>query len=174
MEKLAFVKICTGLSFTVEFFAIIMVGSVASQIFFLGFAGWELPVQTIKLIAIAPMNMLQAEIFEYAFTLLGMIGFAGMIMFLSAKTRNTVLALLLGLAAVYGPMAIAEYLPYEVQKLLDLLPLAGSATDIFRTNTFYLFGKYVWSPYLLLMAPVLMGVLCIPLAVKSWARRLKI
>ena len=173
-KKLAFVKICTGLSFTMEFFAIILVGSVASQIFFLGTAGWELPVQTIKLIAVVPMNMLQAEIFGYAFTLLGMIGFAGVIMFLSAKTRSTVLTLLLGLAVVYGPMAIAQYLPYEAQKLLDLLLLAGSATDIFRTNTFYLFGKYVWSPYLLLTVPVLLGVLCIPLAVQGWSRRSKV
>lgn len=120
------------------------------------------------------MNMLQAEIFEYAFTFLGAIGFASVIMFLSAQTRSTVPALLLGLAVVYGPMAIAQYLPYEAQKLLDLLPLAGSATDVFRTNTFYIFGKYMLSPYLLLTVPVLTGIFCIPLAVKGWARRLKV
>lgn len=172
-EKLALVKICAGLSFTVEFFAILMVGNVASQLFFLGTAGWEMPVQTIKPIAIAPMNLLQAEIFEYAFTFLGAVGFAGVVMFLSAKTRSNVWALLFGLAAVYGPVMIAEYLPCELQKSLDLLPLAGSATDIFRTNTFQIFGKYVWSPYLLLTVPVLIGVLCIPLTVKGWSRRLR-
>lgn len=131
-----------------------------------------MPIQTIKLIAIAPINMLQAEIFEYAFTFLGAIGFAGVVMFISAKTRSNVLALLFSLAVVYGPMMIAEYLPYWVQKLLDLIPLAGSAADIFRTNTFHIFGKYVWSPYLLITVPVLIGILCIPLAVKGWSRRL--
>ncbi len=171
-KKIALVKICTGLSFTMEFFAMLMVGSVVSQIFFLGTAGWDMPIQTIKLIAIAPINMLQAEIFEYAFTFLGAIGFAGVVMFISAKTRSNVLALLFSLAVVYGPMMIAEYLPYWVQKLLDLIPLAGSAADIFRTNTFHIFGKYVWSPYLLITVPVLIGILCIPLAVKGWSRRL--
>jgi len=173
-KNIAFAKICTGLSFTVELFAILTAGNVVSQILFLGTDGWDMPIQTIKLISIAPMNMLQAEVYEYAFTLLGAIGFAGVVMLISAKTRSNVLALLFSLAVVYGPMMIVEYLPYEVQKALDLLPLVGSASDIFRTNTFHIFGKYVWSPYLLITVPVLIGVLCVPLAVKGWSRRLRV
>ena len=173
-KKIAFAKIGVGLSFTAEFFAILTAGNLVSQIFFLGTAGWDMPIQTIKLIAIAPMNMLQAEIYEYAFVFLGVIGFAGVVMFISAKTRSNVLALLFSLAVVYGPMMIAEYLPYGVQKALDLIPLVGSGTDIFRTNTFCVFGKYVWSPYLLIAVPILVGVLCLPFAVKSWSRRLRV
>ena len=82
-------------------------------------------------------------------------------------------ALLLSLAVVYGPMMIAEYLPYEMQKALDLIPLVGSSTDIFRTNTFRIFGKLIWSPYLLITIPVLIGILCMPFAIKSWSRRMK-
>ena len=173
-KKIAFAKIGVGLSFTAEFFAILTAGNLVSQIFFLGTAGWDMTIQTIKLIAIAPMNMLQAEIYEYAFVFLGVIGFAGVVMFISAKTRSNVLALLFSLAVVYGPMMIAEYLPYGVQKALDLIPLVGSGADIFRTNTFCVFGKYVWSPYLLIAVPVLVGVLCLPFAVTSWSRRLRV
>lgn len=173
-KKIAFAKIGVGLSFTAEFFAILTAGNLVSQIFFLGTAGWDMPIQTIKLIALAPMNMLQAEIYEYAFVFLGVIGFAGVVMFISAKTRSNVLALLFSLAVVYGPMMIAEYLPYGVQKALDLIPLVGSGADIFRTNTFCVFGKYVWSPYLLIAVPVLVGVLCLPFAVTSWSRRLRV
>lgn len=173
-KKIAFAKIGVGLSFTAEFFGILTAGNLVSQIFFLGTAGWDMPIQTIKLIAIAPMNMLQAEIYEYAFVFLGVIGFAGVVMFISAKTRSNVLALLFSLAVVYGPMMIAEYLPYGVQKALDLIPLVGSGADIFCTNTFCVFGKYVWSPYLLIAVPVLVGVLCLPFAVKSWSRRLRV
>lgn len=46
-----------------------------------------MPIQNIKLIAIAPMNMLQAEIYEYVFALLGAIGFAGVVMFISASMK---------------------------------------------------------------------------------------
>ena len=173
-KKIAFAKIGVGLSFTAEFFVILTAGNLVSQIFFLGTAGWDMPIQTIKLIAIAPMNMLQAEIYEYAFVFLGVIGFTGVVMFISAKTRSNVLALLFSLAVVYGPMMIAEYLPYGVQKALDLIPLVGSGADIFRTNTFCVFGKYVWSPYLLIAVPVLVGVLCLPFAVNSWSRRLMV
>lgn len=173
-EKIACAKIGTGLLFTVEFFAILTVGNIVSQLFFLGTAGWDMPIQLIKLISIAPMNMLQAEVYEYAFTFFGAIGFAGVVMFVSAKIRSNVLALLLSLAVVYGPMMIAEYLPYGVQKALDLIPLAGSGADIFRTITFHIFGKYIWSPYLLVTVPVLIGIFCMPLAVKGWSRRLRV
>lgn len=173
-KKIACAKIASGLLFTVELFAILLAGNVVSQIFFMGTTGWNMPIQVIKLISIAPMNMLQAEIYEYGFTFLGAIGFAGVVMLISAKTRSNVLALLLSLAVVYGPMMIVEYLPYGVQKALDLIPLVGSAADIFRTNTFHIFGKYIWSPYLLITVPVLIGILCMPIAVKGWSRRLKV
>lgn len=53
----------------------------------MGTAGWDMPIQNIKLIAVAPMNMLQAEIYEYVFVLLGAIGFAGIVMFISAAVK---------------------------------------------------------------------------------------
>ena len=132
-----------------------------------------MPVQLIKLTAIAPMNMLQAEIYEWAFTLLGMVGFAGIVMLISSAVKSNVLALILSLAVVYVPTVIEQYLPFGLQKALSFIPLVGSGTDIFRTYTFHIFGKYVWSPYLLITVPVLIGVLCIPFAVKGWSRRLK-
>ena len=119
------------------------------------------------------MNMLQAEVYEYTFALLGAIGFASTVMLISAKAKSTVLALLLSLIAGYGPIMIAQYLPYELQKALDLLPLAGISADVFRTNTIYVFGRYIWSPYLLITVPVLIGVWCMPFAIRNWSRRLK-
>ena len=172
-EKIALVKILTGFAFTVEFFVILVVPSIISQLFFMGTTGWDMPIQNIKPLAIAPMNMLQAEIYEYAFALLGAIGFAGIVMFISAKVKNNVLALLFSLVAAYGPLMITQYLPYNLQKALDLLPLVGSGADIFRTNTFHVFGKYIWSPYLLITVPVLIGVCCMPSAIKNWSRRLR-
>ena len=172
-EKIAFIKVLTGSIFTVEFFAILVIPSIVSQLFFMGTTGWDMSIQNIKPLAIAPMNMLQAEIYEYMFALLGAIGFAGIVMFISAKVKNNVLALLFSLVVAYGPLMIAEYLPYELQKALELLPLVGSSADIFRTNTFYIFGKYVWSPYLLITVPVLIGICCMPFAIKNWSRRLK-
>ena len=173
-EKVALAKVLTGIAFTVEFFLILTVPSVVTQLFFMGTSGWDMPIQNIKLIAIAPMNMLQAEVYEYAFALLGAIGFAGIVMLISAKVKNTVLALLLSLVTGYGPIMIAQYLPYELQKVLDLLPLVGSSTDIFRTNTFHVFGRYIWSPYLLITVPVLIGIWCMPFAIRNWSRRLKV
>ena len=51
---------------------------------------------------------------------------------------------------------------------------AGSSADIFRTNTFYIFGRYIWSPYLLITVPVMIGLCVTPFTVKNWSKRLKV
>lgn len=172
-KKIALAKIITGLLFSAELFFLIAAGALSAQIFFMGWTGWDMPIQMIKMISIAPMNMLQAELYEYCFAFLGALGFAGVVLFISAAVKNTVFALIGSLAAVYGPMMIVQYLPLSLQKALDLLPLVGTPTDIFRTNTFCIFGKYIWSPYLLITVPVLIGILCIPFTVCRWAKQLK-
>ena len=173
-RELAAAKIMTGFAFTLELFCLLAAFGIGAQLFFMGTDGWDMPIQTIKVLAIAPMNMIQAELYEYAFALLGAIGFAGVTMLLSASTKNKVWSLLLGLAVAYGPMILAEYLPYSLQKALDLLPLSGSAADIFRTNTFRFGEWFIWSPYLLLTVPVAIGIICVPFTVKNWSRRLKV
>ncbi len=170
-RRLALAKVLSGLAFAAELFMLLAAGGIAAQLIYLGTAGWDMPIQVIKLLAVAPMNMLQAEIYEYAFALLGAIGFAGVVMLLSSLVKSNVLSLLLSLAAVYGPMIAANYLPMWAQKALDLIPLVGSSADIFRTNTFHIFGKYIWSPYLLITVPVLIGLACTPFAVLKWSRR---
>ena len=173
-HKVAYAKAESGIAFAVELFAMLTVGSVAAQLLYLGTSGWNMPIQNIKMIAVAPMNMLQAEIYEYAHLFLGMIGYAGLVILISASVKSNVLALLLSFAAAYAPTMIAEYLPYGAQKALDLIPLSGSSADIFRTNTFHIFGKYIWSPYLLITVPVFVGIVCVPFAVRRWARRMRV
>lgn len=173
-EKVAAAKILVGLSFTVELFGMLAAGGIISQLFFFGTTGWDMPIQSIKLIAVAPMNMLQGEIYEYVYTLLGAIGYAGVVMLLSAVVKSNAQALLLSLGVVYALPLLGKFLPYGAQIAIDCIPLAGSATDIFRTNTLQVFGKVIWTPWLLVSVPVLIGILCMPGAVKGWARRLKI
>lgn len=173
-RRLAAAKIQTGIAFTLELFAMIAVGTVVLQLVFLGTEGWDMPIQMVKMIAIAPMNMLQAEIYEFAFTLLGALGYAGIVMLFSALCKNHVLALLMSMATAYGPMAIHNRVPVFMEKIFDLLPLVGSGADVFRTNTFHLFGRYIWSPYLLIWAPCLIGILCLFPAVRGWARRMRV
>lgn len=173
-KKIAFAKIATGLAFAVELFAMTAVGQIVSQLFFMGTTGWDMQIQMIKQIAIAPMNMLQGEIYEYGFMLLGMVGYAGLVMLISSAVKSNVLALILSLAVVYVPTMFESYLPYGLQKALSLIPLVGDGTDIFRTYTFNILGKYIWSPYLLIIVPVLIGIVCMPFAIRRWTRRLRV
>ena len=94
-------------------------------------------------------------------------------MLLSSLVKSGFSALILSLAAVYVPVIDSEFLPFQVQKAMDLLPLVGSSADVFRTNTFCIFGRYIWSPYLLISVPVLIGLVCVPFAARRWARRMR-
>lgn len=125
------------------------------------------------MIAIAPMNMLQAEAYEYFHALLGIIGFAGLVMLISSFSKNEIASLIAGFALLFVPTIISEYLPYEIQLFSDLFPLVGNSAIIFRTNTLNIFGKIIWMPYLQLLIPPLFGIVCIPATVRLWSKRLR-
>ena len=73
-------------------------------------------------------------------------------------------------ALLFVPMVISEYLPYTLQLVVSLIPMAGSAADIFRMNTLSIFGKPVWLPYIELFTPILFMIVSIPVTARRWAR----
>ena len=160
--------------FTLELYGIITVSSVFLQIVFLGTEGWDMPIQCIKILAAAPWNVLQAEIYEYIYLLLAALGYTGIVLLCSALTKSNYISLLISLAIIFVPMAVSQFLPLWGQRLLDLIPFVGSSTDIFRTNTYPLFGLRIWSPYLLITAPISLGLISLPFAVYLWSKRARI
>lgn len=172
-QHTALAKIGVSITFTLEIFTLIAIGTISAQLFFLGTRGLDMPIQFIKLLATAPMNMLQAEMYEYAYILLSSLGFTGIILLISSLMKSNFASLLASFAVIYVPMAITRFIPLSVEKLLDLLPFVGDSNDIFRTNVYHLFGKIVWSPYLLLLGPICIGLMCMPISVNRWSQRMK-
>ena len=170
-KKLAWTKVFSGLAFAVELYLLIAGGKVLLQLIFLGTKGWDMPIQMVKYLAVAPWNMLQAELFELAFYFLGVIGYGGIVMLMSALVKNNVLSLVLSLAFIYVPDLFAQYLPVWAQNASQFIPLMGYPTDLFQLNVFHIFGKGIWMPYLLITVPVLIGLICLPFAIWGWSRR---
>ena len=170
-QKLARVKICSGLAFAAELCAMVTAGRAAVQLIYLGTDGWDLPIQYNDLLAVAPWNMLQAELYGAAFVFLGAIGYAGVVMLLSALVKSNVLSLILSLAVAYVPGLVEEYVPLWVWHALQLIPLVGSGSDVFRCDVYHIFGRGIWSPYLLITVPAAIGLACLPVAVRRWSRR---
>lgn len=173
-NKIAIIKVLVSLIFALELYSIITVSSILLQIIFLGTEGGDLPIQCIKILAVAPWTVLQAEIYEYGYLLLAALGYTGIVLLCSALAKTNYVSLIISLAIVFVPMAISQFLPLWGQKVLDLIPFVGSSTDIFRTNAYHLFGHIIWSPYLLITVPMISGLICLPFAVRSWAKRAKI
>ena len=104
---------------------------------------------------------MQAEIYEYLFAFLGCLGYAGVVMLISVLCRSSFAAILSALAVICVPGAVGEY----------LIPLAGSSTDIFRTNVYHIFGRIIWSPWILITVPFVAGAACVPLCVRKWRKQ---
>ena len=151
-NKIAIIKVLVSLLFALELYAIITISSIFLQIVFLGTEGGDMPIQCIKILAIAPWTVLQAE----------------------SLTKTTYVSLIVSLAIVFVPMSIAQFLPLWGQKILELIPFVGSPTDIFRTNAYHVFGHTIWSPYLLITIPITLGLICLPVAIHFWAKRSKV
>ena len=83
------------------------------------------------------------------------------------------LALVYSLAFVYVPDILARYLPKWLLALSQYLPLVGNSFDYLSYNIFHIFGLSVWSPWMLITVPFLIGVVCIPFAIIKWSRRQK-
>lgn len=159
--------------FTLELFGIVTASSVFLQMVFLGTEGWDMPIQCIKILAAAPWNVLQAEIYEYVYLLPAALGYTGIVLLCSALTKSNYVSLLISLAIIFVPMAVSQFLPLWGQKLLDLIPFVGSSTDIFRTNIYRLFEVRIWSPYLPITVPIILWMISLPFAVRFWAKRAK-
>ena len=170
---LAGAKLLSGLAFAVEIFAVFAAVMVAVQAIWLGFEGWNLPIQLIKMLTTAPMNMLQAECYELAYLFCSVLGFAGIALLMSALLPGTTAALIAALLITWGPQILNQYLPWSVQQYLRLLPFVGGAEDIFRQNLYHWFGFRIWSPGPLLVIPFLVGLVCLPFAVMAWCRKRK-
>ncbi len=170
-RKLALARIFSGLAFTAELFALVAGGRLLAQLVYLGTDGWDIPIQVTDPLAVAPWNMLQAEAFAMAFVFGGMIGYACLVMLLSAWGKSGVRSLVLALAIVYVPDLLEGYLPRWVQSALEILPLVRSANVIYRTDVYHILGRGVWAPYLLIAVPVPIALACVPLAVRQWSRR---
>lgn len=168
---LAVAKLLSGLAFAGEIFTLFAAVLTAVQAVWLGFEGWDLPIQLIKMLATAPMNMLQAECYELACLLGSALGFAGVALLLSALLPGTTSALVAALLTTWGPQILNQYLPWSVQQYLRLLPFVGGAEDIFRQNLYHWFGLRIWSPGPLLAIPLLVGAACLPAAALAWCRK---
>lgn len=173
-KKDAIAKVIVGFSFSAELFFIIAIPSVIVQLIYFGTSGFDMPIQCIKMIAVSPMNMLEAEIYEYAHAFMGIMGFAGLVMLISSFSKSEIASIIAGFALLFIPTIFSEYLPYQFQLFSDLFPLVGNSAIIFRTNTLNIFGKIVWMPYLQLLIPPLFGIISIPFTVKLWSKRLRI
>jgi hypothetical protein len=104
---------------------------------------------------------------------LGFFGCFAMVAFtvaLSSKLSSSFPVIILSLLVLLLPPMVGSVLPIQLQKLIELLPLASDYSELFRINMYHLFGYGIWSPILIIIAPIIIVLMCIPITVHCYQR----
>lgn len=173
LRKCAYLKALSGFLFAAEVFALLTVFGVFVQWLFFGTDGNALPVQLVKMITVVPFTMRSAERFEYTWLFASLLGFAGVVMLLSATMKRTGAVVAVSAALFFLPDLLAERLPYRVQKILMLFPFGGDASDLFRMYVMRVFGTIWFLPYLEMLSAAAFAAISLLFVGRVWGRKVR-
>lgn len=162
-KKLALAKLSAAVIFSAAVYFVCMGLYIAGQLAFCGTRALNCPIQLIKPIAAAPLTILQAEIFLIVLGLLSCIAITGVTFLLSSAINLVFPAAAASMMLIIAPMLISGTLP-ESLSFISVLPFMSDYTELFRTNMYF----HIWSPYLMIAAPILIFVICAPLGVRKF------
>lgn len=169
--RLARAKVQAALLYTLLLFGLCAGLFLGLQAFFFGLHGWDQPLQLIDPMATLPINVLQMEGLTFLYAAVTCFALCGVVTLISSLLRSSFACMALSVLAAFAPMTLLPMMPAAVRKFLMLLPLGSGAEEWVRTNVYHLFGLHIWAPWLVNMAPLLIGAVCLYLAARLWSRR---
>ncbi len=143
--------------------------------------GWESTKTSMQLLfsitSLLDMNILELQLFTAASGLLALLATVNLVLFLSSKCRNVIVALTISLVVCITPMILYMALPSGIREWLYLLiPSSGTGlqTSILyeAINYFYITvgNTALWMPYAMIAACILEIPLFLALTVRSYIR----
>lgn len=159
-RKLALAKLSASLVFSAAVYIICMGLYICGQLVFCGTRALNCPIQLIKPIATAPLTILQAEIYLIVLGFLSCIAITAVTFLLSSAINFVFPAASASMMLIIAPMLISGAIP-ESLSFITVLPFMSDYTELYRTNMYF----HIWSPYLMTAAPILIFIICTPIAV---------
>lgn len=159
-RKLAFAKLSASLIFSSLVYIICMGLYICGQLFFCGTRALNCPIQLIKPIAAAPLTIAQAEIYLIVLGLLSCLAITAVTFLLSSAVNIVFPVAAASMMLIIVPMLISGTIPDSLS-FITVLPFMSDYTELYRTNMYF----HIWSPYLMTAAPVIVFIICAPIAV---------
>ncbi|MDE6725622.1 MAG: ABC transporter permease [Ruminiclostridium sp.] len=159
-KKLALAKLSASVIFSSAVYIICMGIYIAGQLFFCGTRALNCPIQLIKHMAIAPLTILQAEIYLIVLGFLSCLAITAVTFLLSSAINLVFPVAAASMMLIIIPMLLSGAIP-ESLSFITVLPFMSDYTEIYRTNIYF----HIWSPYLMIAVPILIFIICAPFAV---------
>lgn len=160
-RKLALSKLFASVLFSSAVYLLLMGLYILGQLAFCGTRALECPIQLIKPIAAVPMTILQTELYLIAFGFLSCLAITAVTFLLSSAMRLVFPAAASAMMIVIVPMLASGAIPESLSFITAVIPFMSDYTELFRTNMYF----HIWSPYLMIAAPILIFIICAPFAV---------
>ena len=159
-KKLALAKLSASVIFSSAVYIMCMGIYIAGQLFFCGTRALNCPIQLIKPMAIAPLTILQTEIYLIVLGFLSCLAITAVTFLLSSAINLVFPVAATSMMLIIIPMLLSGAIP-ESLSFITVLPFMSDYTEIYRTNIYF----HIWSPYLMIAAPILIFIICAPIAV---------
>lgn len=170
-NKLALAKIRSAMIIMVGTYVLSITVYVICQLFFVGVIGLDCPIQLIKPIATSALSIIQSELFAIVLGFLSCSAIVSFTIMLSAKMSSPFPVIIISLLGMFLPLIIGTNVPKGLSNIIELFPFVSDYGELFRTNIYHMFGLIIWSPYMLLIFPIIITVICLPIAKSSYEKR---
>ena len=115
-------------------------------------------------------TFLKLNLFSMGLSLIGLVFIAAITLFISSKTKNPFITVILSTAVLYIPKIDVSEISYTAHILLGLFPInMMNAAEHFELGVFYnLFGFSVLQPIMMIFTAVIISILLTALTYKSF------
>ncbi len=165
-EKLAVTKLLATLIFSSGVYLLLMAIYVSGQLIFVGTRGLDCPIQLIKPIATAPMTIFEAELYEILLGYLSCMAILAVTSLLSSRMHTVFPVIVTSMAIIFVPTVMGGTLPDALSALTAVIPFMSDYTELFRNNMYF----HIWSPYLMIVSPVVIALICAPLSLSGYKK----
>ncbi len=165
-RKIAVAKLSAVLAFSAIAYTLCVGIYIAGQLIFVGTRALDCPIQYIKPIATAPLTIGQAEIYQIVLGFVCCMAICAFTALISSVVKSSFPAIIVSMSVIFIPMLISGSIPEGLDIITSVIPFMSDYTELFRMNMYF----HIWSPYLMIVSPIIIFGVCLPLAVKGYIR----
>lgn len=165
-RKIAAAKLLAALTFSAFTYVLCVGLYVVGQLIFVGTRALDCPIQFIKPIASAPFTIGQAEFYQIVLGFVCCMAITAFTSLISSYVKSSFPAIIVSLSAIFIPILLNGSIPEMFDFITAVIPFMRDYTELFGINIYF----HIWSPYIMIISPIIIFMICMPFAVMGFER----